>query len=200
MQHDPVVHRQVALLHVTCLDQGFLSSLGPSVLTQLYRAIDESPSGTLHVEKRDGRVIGFVAGGRGIGPIFRQMLRHPFSLCAALAPLLFRPRKIIGIIEVLLHSRGSQSGTEQPLPAYELLSIAVAPEGRGTGVAERLYTQLVAHFRTLEGEVSAFRIVVGASLAPAHRFYLRMGARPVGRTEVHAGQDSTIYIHYLEGS
>ena len=192
MPHERAIHRQVAHLHAACLDQGFLSTLGPGVLTQLYRAIDESPASSLHVEERDGRVVGFVTGSRGMGPIFRQMLRHPFALAAALAPLLLRPRKILGILEVLRHGRGQNAGPQEPLPEHELLSIAVAPEARGTGVAERLYNALVGHFR--HRGVAAFRIVVGDALAPAHRFYRRMGAEPRSRTEVHAGQGSVVYV------
>lgn len=195
MPHDHNIHRQVALLHAACLDQGFLSSLGPKVLTQLYRAIDESPASTLHVEERDGRVVGFVAGGRGMSPIFRQMLRHPFALAAALMPLLLYPRKILGIIELLRHGLGQKAAPQAPLPEHELLSIVVAPEARGSGVADRLYNALADHFRSQS--VQAFRIVVGETLAPAHRFYGRMGAVPKLRTEVHAGQGSVIYVQEI---
>lgn len=161
---------------------------------QLYRAIDESPASCLHVEKQDGRVVGFVTGGWGMGPIFRQMLHHPFALAIALAPLLLRPRKILGILEVL--RRGQKAGPQDDdLPTHELLSIAVLPEMRGSGVAERLYTKLSTHFRG-QG-VESFRIVVGDALAPAHRFYRRMGAVPRLRTEVHVGQGSVIYVQKI---
>lgn len=76
--------------------------------------------------------------------------------------------------------------------APALLSIAVDAAWRGTGVAERLYTQLVAEFRSRG--VESFRIIVGDALAPAHRFYRRMGAQPIGEVEVHKGERSTVYV------
>ncbi len=192
VRHDVGIYRQVAILHTACLDQGFLSSLGPRVLIQLYRAIDESSACSLHVEKREGRVVGFVASGQGMGPIFFQMLRHPFSLAVALMPLLLQPRKIIGILEILHYGRGHRAKTQDVLPEHELLCIAVALEARGSGVAEHLYTNLVGHFR--DRGIGAFRIVVGDALASAHRFYRRMGAKPVSRIELHGGQGSVVYV------
>jgi ribosomal protein S18 acetylase RimI-like enzyme len=101
----------------------------------------------------------------------------------------------MGMIRLVAHlSRGSR---KQPsgLPAAELLSIAVARDARGQGVAERLYRSLGRSFAHLQ--VNAFKIIVGAHLNEsqrAHRFYTRMGARDVGVTEVHAGQPSTVYV------
>jgi len=39
-----------------------------------------------------------------------------------------------------------------------------------------------------------FKIVVGDALEPAHRFYKKMGARPVAKTEVHKGSGSIVYV------
>jgi len=54
---------------------------------------------------------------------------------------------------------------------------------RGSGTAERLYRALNDHFRAIR--VPAYRIVVGESLLPAHRFYTRMGAKPVETVRIH---------------
>ena len=88
------------------------------------------------------------------------------------------------------------TSTAHELPSAELLSIAVAPHARGSGVAERLYRRLEEHFAGRG--LSAFRITVGDSLAPAHRYYRRMGAVPAGRVEVHAGEGSVVYVQALE--
>ncbi len=191
--HDAATCRQVADIHAASINQGFLSSLGPRFLTQLYRAIDRCDDSVLIVEKNGDQVVGFVTGSRGMGAIYRQLLRNGPALCLALAPLIVQPRKVLGILEILRHSRNHDAGAG--LPEHELLSIAVVPEFRGTGVAERLYNSLVHHFQ--ERGVHGFRIVVGESLAPAHRFYRRMGAQPAATVEVHAGRSSTIYVHSL---
>jgi GNAT superfamily N-acetyltransferase len=193
MPYDRGIHRQVAEMHVACLDQGFLSSLGPAILTELYRAIDTNDDSVLIVEMKDSRVIGFVAGSTGMRPVYREMLARPIGMAKASLPLMLRPRKVWGILEILRHGRSRR--TDSALPDNELLSIAVAPVARGSGVAERLYNKLVDHFRR-QG-VGAFRIVVGDQLAPAHRFYQKMGAQAAEKVEVHAGQGSTIYVQQL---
>lgn len=188
------VYQQVAVLHSMGIDQGFLASLGIPFLTLMYRAIDEAPDSVLLVEQSDGRVLGFVSGGIGMGPIYRRMLRHPLRLGWSLLPVLFKPRALVRIIDILRYGRGHS--TVASYPDAELLSIVVAPETRGSGVAQSLYRRLAQHFR-VQG-VGAFKITVGEGLAPAHRFYTRLGAVPVGQVEVHAGELSTIYVHHLE--
>jgi ribosomal protein S18 acetylase RimI-like enzyme len=78
------------------------------------------------------------------------------------------------------------------LPKAELLSIVVDGAFRGNGHAEDLYRRLCGHFQSRG--VPAFKIVVGEALEPAHRFYQRMGARPVALLEVHKGEPSTVYV------
>jgi ribosomal protein S18 acetylase RimI-like enzyme len=90
---------------------------------------------------------------------------------------------------------GRVRGEEVAISAAELLSIAVDPPFRGRGHAERLYTELSAYFA--ERGLAEFKIVVGAALAPAHRFYRRMGAVPVAEIEVHKGAASTVYVQQL---
>jgi len=192
MAHDDATLRAVAGLHASCISQGFLSSLGARFLTVLYRAIDRSDTAVLIVATNDSGVIGFVAGGSGMGPIYRQMLRDLPALLAALAPVIVRPRKLLGILEILRRGGGDR---DADLPEHELFSIAVAPAARGSGAADRLYQALSTHFR--EHGVGAFRIVVGDSLAPAHRFYKRMGAEPTTTIRLHDEATSTVYVQTL---
>lgn len=185
------VYRQVAGLHAESISGGFLSQLGPGFLALMYRAIDEAPGSALFVEFQDGRAVGFVSGATGMGSIYRRMLRWPVRLAVAVAPSLVRPRQLRKIFDIIKYARVKPS--DAAWPHAELLSIAVAVESRGTGVSGRLYRRLAAHFDS-QGHPT-FRIVVGDALEPAHRFYRRMGATPVGRVEVHPGEASTVYIH-----
>lgn len=186
-------YREVAVLHAANINQGFLATLGVPFLALMYRAIDEATDSVLLVEEQDGCVVGFVSGGLGMGPIYRRMLRHPIRLGVSLLPSLLHPRRLKRIVEILRYGGGS--GGALGMPHAELLSIAVDPVARGTGGAERLYRRLQAHFA--ERGVPAFRITVGDSLAPAHRYYLRMGAKAVGRIEVHAGEGSVVYVQQV---
>src|SRR6476620_4532797 len=117
------LYRQVAELHVGSIDRGFLATLGVDVVSRMYRAIDEARESVLLVDVRDDRVVGFVSGGIGMGPIYRRMLRYPFQLGWSLLPSLLHPRRLVRILEILQYSRG----TNQPsgLPEAELLSMAV---------------------------------------------------------------------------
>ncbi|EDM69904.1 acetyltransferase [Roseobacter sp. AzwK-3b] len=196
MSLDGETLRQVARLHAARIDQGFLSSLGVRFLTVLYRAIDRSDSAVLIVQRDGSDVIGFVSGGIGMGPIYKQMLRDCPALILSLVHVVLRPRKLWGIIEILL--RGGDDGLECELPRAELFSIAVALDARGGDVAKRLYTALCMHFR--QQDIPAFRIVVGEALLPAHRFYAKMGAEPAASLRVHYNAGSTVYVQYLQKS
>lgn len=187
--HSPAVYRQVAELHSTAIDQGFLSQLGPRFLTLLYEAIDQSPASVLIVETRDGLLCGFVSGGIGLGPVYRLLFRRLPSLLAALWPLAFSPSKLCRVVEVLLHTR-KQSAAD--LPSAELYSIAVSPEFRRSGVAERLYDSLGQAF--VKRGITEFKIVVGDTLPPAQAFYRKMGAEPKMTIEIHGGAFSTVFV------
>jgi ribosomal protein S18 acetylase RimI-like enzyme len=190
---DSDIHGQVAGLHIECISQGFLSSLGASFLAQLYAAIDQADGARLLVAKDNGRVVGFVSGADGMRPIYRQMIKHPIHLTGALLPSAIRPARLTRMLEILRYGSGSQLLKDLPVP--ELLSLAVSPDVRGQGIAERLYRELIEHFRSLGKD--GFRIVVGSELAPAHRFYRRMGAVAVSEIEVHKDLKSMVYVQHI---
>ena len=183
-------YRQVAVLHAANIDQGFLATLGVPFLALMYRALDEAEGSVLLTEEQGGRVVGFVSGAAGMGPIYRRMLHRPLRLGVSLLPSMVRPARLKRILEILRYS--GRADVSQPLPHAELLSVAVDRAVRGTGVAEKLYRRLQSHFAA--HGINAFRITVGDSLAPAHRYYQKMGATPVGRIEVHAGEGSVVYV------
>lgn len=195
MRND-IFYRKIAALHANNIDQGFLSSLGQPFLALVYKAIDDASDSVLIVEEREGRALGFVAGGAGMGTIYRYLLRRPVALAFALGPSLFRPARLKRIFEILRYGSKRDGVLDaRPLPMAELLSIAVAPDARGQGIADLLYRRLMTHFRSRD--IGEFRIVVGNTLSPAHRFYRRMGAIPVGQIEVHAGSGSTVYVQSI---
>ena len=189
LSHDD--YRQVARLHQQAISEGFLSSLGVNFLALLYEAIDRSGSSVLLVVREGERVVGFVSGAPGLREVYRYLLSSWFRLGVALIPSLFSPRKVFRILETFAFSRKADSNLID-LPRDELLSIAVEQSFRGKGHAERIFRDLQRHFRTIG--VRQFKIVVGDELLPAHRFYCRMGARPVAQAEVHKGSGSVIYV------
>ncbi len=200
MAHDTLkystkVYRQVARLHAGNLEQGFLSSLGIGFLTELYRAIDRCPQSVLIVKSEQGRVVGFVAGLAGPMTLIYKLLMQRFLIWSMpLIPVLLSPSRMRRVLEILRYTNKGISRTD--LPTAELLSIVVTPDHRGSGSAEALYTDLTAYFKQMQ--VTKFKIVVGANLAPAHKFYQRMGAQPMTDLELHRGTKSVVYVQMLE--
>ncbi len=188
------VYRQVAALHVAGIDQGFLTSLGAPFLEILYWAIDSSPESVLLIAcDPEGKVVGFVSGGHGMGRIYRRMLRRLPLLLKTLMPALMSPKKVVRIAELLWFGRKQHSVLVKP--TVELYSITVTASARGTGVAQSLYEALIAHF--CEQGVAELRIVVGETLTVAHHFYRKMGALPMAQICVHRGSTSVVYRHEL---
>lgn len=192
MARDARAYRQVAQLHISCIDQGFLPQLGADFLTLMYEALDEDSDALLLTCEREGEVVGFITSAASLSGVYRRMLRRWPRLAVALAPSLVRPRRVLRIFEIL---RYGAAHTQGDLPAAELLSLAVAPAWRGKGCSGELYNGLKAALAA-RGEL-AFKIVVGATLAPAHQFYRRMGAEPAAEIEVHRGEASTVYVQRL---
>ena len=75
-----MIYREIARLHIECIENGFLPSLGEAFLALLYEAIDADPKSVLIVESKNGKVIGFVAGGSGKRSLYYQMLKRKSRL------------------------------------------------------------------------------------------------------------------------
>jgi len=188
---------QVAELHSSCIAGGFLRSLGTRFLSVVYRCIDEHPEAVLLTEAKDGEVVGFVAGTTGRVPLRSLLMRHPVLVLWTLAPSLLSLRTLKGIFSVAKYAGNSSTGSEG-WPRAELLSIAVYPAHRGSGISERLFHDLEQAFA--DAQVEQFRIVVGASLEPALRYYARMGCEEVGRLELHGSAQSIVLARRLPGA
>lgn len=194
-----VVYKEVAELHATGINQGFLSSLGVDFLALLYEAIDSSDDAILLVEYGRGGVVGFVSGATSLGLIYKALLRRPVRLISTLWPVLLSPVKLWRILELMMHTLWHFDNEPEPasttLPKFELISISVSLDERRSGVALRLYEALKV--AAAERGFDAFKIVVGKQLDSAHKFYTRMGATPVSQTAVHGNDASIVYVQEI---
>ena len=182
--------RQVAELHVNFLNTGFLSQLGSGFLFYLYKAMSKSAVSDLVIAKKRDEVVGFVTGSSSLKPIYSYMVRHYFiQIVFNIAPHLFNIYKVKKIIEILFYSKNKSS--KKNFPKTELLSLVVTKQTRRTGVAKKLFDELIIQFK--QREVLDFKIVVGERLEGAQRFYEKMGAKKIGNIEVHKGEGSIIY-------
>jgi len=189
-------YKRVAKLHIENLNQSFLASLGISFLTEMYRAIDISENTALIVEFRDNQIIGFVTGGSGMGAVYKKMMSRIWVWGGPLSIRLLSIKRIKRVLEIVQYSLLNTKESLTDIPLDELFSIAVAPSFRGRGVSAGLYGSLSNYFRN--NKIYSYKIIVGQALAPAHRFYSKMGAVPHGEIEVHAGEKSILYIQTLE--
>ena len=186
-------YRAIANLHCDYINQGFLATLGVPFLILLYEAIDKDSESVLLVERVDCCVVGFVAGTRGMGSLYKQLLFKPLRLIYSLKSCILSPSKMYKIIELFLINKKNHISSD--FPKQELLSIVVNPAYQGRGHAENLFKALCSYFKT-EGD-NSFRIVVGSNLDRAHAFYIKMGSIPVKETQIHKGGDSVMYVKKL---
>ncbi|HLX86997.1 MAG TPA: GNAT family N-acetyltransferase [Acidimicrobiales bacterium] len=178
----------VAHLHAEQIGEGFLSSLGPRFLEQLYRRIAHDEGSFLLVAERHGTLAGFVAGTTALRRLYAAFLRRDGLRVLAGSPwrLVTSWRRVV---ETLRHGR-----TDTGPPADgELLAIAVDPTQRGRGIGAELVHALLGEMAR-RGAVSV-DVVVGADNAAAIALYTSTGFAPLRRFELHAGTESLTLRH-----
>ncbi len=191
---DPTHAAAAARLHIAGQPASFLTSLGPAVLTTLYRALPQSSAGfgftALATPSQPASqaqstivvadsVMGFVSATTSTGRLLMDLgTRH---LPAFVPPLLRRfaqqPRLLLHCVQTvfypLLHGNASDSESTINASAAELLSIMVEPAWRSQGIGAQLIEQLVGECYTRQ--IPALDVTVAAENRGAQRFYARHG-------------------------
>ena len=180
--------RTMARLHRSALPTAFLPTLGERFLGRLYRSIVEDPEADAWVAVDRGQVIGFATAVPSVRAFYRRFVRRDgLAAAVAAAPRLISPSVARRAIETARHPTDGPS-----LPDAELLSIAVAPAYRSSGVGGEL---VVAIRRSLAGRgVGEMKVVVGADNEGANRFYERIAVGAPTRVEVHEGTPSNVWV------
>lgn len=171
-------------LHGRCIDRGFLVRLGPRFLRQLYRCLAADDAGRVWVAIADGgRVIGVCAYARDVRLLYRSVIRRGwFRLALATLPHSLRPGAAKGVLDALRYPR--KVGRKK-LPPAEILSIAVDPTARGSGVGRMLLERAVEQAR-MDGEPQ-IKVLAGVVLDTANRFYLACGFEKIDELSQHGG-------------
>ena len=180
---------RLAALHVSEIGEGFLATLGSGFLRALYRRVVRDPGSFAVVAATDNEdVVGFVAGTVDTAALYRRFLARDGAVAGASAlPRLARSWR--STLETLRYG-ARPPGIE--LPPAELLSLAVAPEVRGRGIARALVR---AFQEELVGRgVTAARVVVGGANGRALAVYTGAGFRAVTPLEVHRGTASVALV------
>jgi hypothetical protein len=188
-QGKEVKYRAVAELHLSEINEGFLSTLGLKFLMLMYEAIDKSPDSTLIIIYVDRKIIGFVTGGFGLNKILLNLIKKMPSLILALFPVIINPKALKNIIDILFSSL--LKNKKSPNSKAELFSIVVINDEKKKGYGKSLYNELKEWF--VKKGANSFIIMVGKDLKYAQKFYENMGAISEGKIELHKNDVSIIY-------
>lgn len=191
----PAEAEAVATYHAECIPHGVLSELGTRVLARVYRALNASEDAFIFVGvDARGCVAGFVSGVIDVRRMYRRILRrHWLAFSVASLRHLFSIR----MLRRILHTLRYPARVEGKYPQAELLSIVVAAEARGSGLATALLDALRAEFRARG--VARFKVMVGAHLERANAYYRKHGFVLAGEITSH-GRPSNIYVADVDAS
>jgi ribosomal protein S18 acetylase RimI-like enzyme len=179
----------VARLHSDGIHTGFISSLGLPFLTTLYRALAESPASFGYVCALNSQLVGFISFAADLSSLYRTVVpRHCLAFLWTIGRHLCSARTARHIADTLLYPRKL---THLELPRAELLSISVDPLVRGRGVGAMLMRHGLQQC-SARG-LTAVKVLVAASNAPANALYLSSGFRLAARIDRH-GVPSNIYV------
>ena len=186
---------QIATLHVSSLEKGFLSFLGQEFLILVYTQVYQSSGSFIFVHRDRGQIVGFVSGGTGLKEVYLGLLKTPFKLFSTLCWRLFKPRVLLQVLFILLRKQTTKQSTFNNIDA-ELYSIAVHNAYRGLDVGTNLYRMLCKRFAELG--FSEFKIVVGNELKEAKNFYTKQGAIEFMTLNQGANKRSIVYRQSLK--
>ena len=179
----------VAELHRVGIDTGFLSSLGPMFLRQLYRSVPSCPAGFGYVsQEAQGPVQGFIACAESTGRLYKQsMLRRGLLMAFPLMRFMFRP----SVIKRMYHTWRYPSQVGDDLPAAEVLSIVVSSDAGGKGVGKALMAAAFEEFK--RRGIDVVKVAVGSDNEAANAFYRSCGFA-LAVTREHHGRPMNIYV------
>jgi len=173
-----------AALHAAEISEGFLPTLGPVFLRRLYRRIVRSEGSFLLVSSDELGLVGMASATEDVGGLYRAFLvKDGPAAAVAAAPRLLRSwRKVIETLHY--------PAAERALPSAELLSVAVAPRGRGQGLGAELVAGVNEELR--RRGVDDAKVVAAADNKAALRLYEAAGYRRTATIEVHGGAPSEV--------
>jgi len=182
----------VARLHIQGISTGFISSLGVGFVTALYEAIAEDENSFGFVAVEDDKVLGFVAFSTNLSKLYKYVaLKKSFKFGFILARKMLSVQNIKKVWANLFYPKKMK---QMNLPDAELLSIVVAPTGRGKGIAKQLTE---AGFEECKKRgIDKVKVLVAADNEPANRLYQKSGFKLATQLQSH-GVMSNVYIREL---
>jgi len=171
----------VGRLYQTAIPEAIFARLGDRFTARFMSWIHEQPQSKVWVARdAAGAVVGVIAGTLDRPGIYgRIVAAHKRSLALSTIGNLWRPKVFAWVSHAVLDRlRGSRPAAERSVarPPQELLVIAVTPETKGTGLAERLVREMEAQFRDW-GFRGDYTILTLSTNGRSNAFYQRIGAK-----------------------
>ncbi len=180
----------IAALHRQHISWGLLSRLGEGVVSAFYAALIRSPVGFVFVAEQNGHLVGFASGVTRWRRFYGEFLTHfPLPTLTVLAASVRQ-----GLWRHLLKT--SRYVTTSSLPPAEVVSIALDPSTRGTGLGVELMRSVLGEF-SARG-VNTIRVTFAKRNVPATILYEQLGFRFHSQVEIHAEQPSVVYVTSLQ--
>jgi ribosomal protein S18 acetylase RimI-like enzyme len=180
---------QTAQLHISGIPTGFISSLGQEFVAALYEAIAEDKNSFGFVAIEDDNVLGFVAFSNSLSRLYKYVaLRKGFKFAFVLIRKMFSFKVLKKVWDNIFYPSKMK---KMDLPDAELLSIVVAPEGRGKGIAKQLVDAGFEECR--KRGIDKVKVLVAADNEAANKLYKKCGFQFHSEINSH-GVKSNIYV------
>lgn len=180
---------QVAKLHISGIATGFISSLGTDFVKALYCAIAESRYSVCLVAVQDNKVLGFALFTTNLHDLYKSLIfkRGP-KFFLLLCSRIFSVSTVKKIFETLFYPARIK---KMNLPQAEFLSMAIADEARGKGLATKLVRRGFEECAKLG--VKELKIFAAVDIQAINNMYKKLGFQLVGQMENH-GVVSNVYV------
>jgi ribosomal protein S18 acetylase RimI-like enzyme len=183
---------ECADLHRQGISTGFISSLGKRFVTVLYESIANDKNSFGFVAVEDDKILGFVAFSGNLSRLYKYVVfKKGFRFMFIIARRMMSLRNIKKIWANLLYPNKMK---QILLPDAELLSIAVAPEGRGKGIAKKLIDAGFEECR--KRGIDRVKVLVATDNEVANKLYQKCGFKFNLQMDSH-GVRSNIYVRDL---
>lgn len=180
---------QVAQLHTIGINAGFITSLGIDFVTSLYEAMAKSKFFFGFVAEKDNKVLGFAAFTTGLSVLYKSVIiSNGLKFAFILAWRMFSLNIIKKMWETLRYPGRIK---KMNLPSAEFLSIVVAEQGRGRGLAKKLMR--TGFDECAKRGIDKVKILAAVNYEAINKMYEKCGFRLVGQIENH-GILSNIYV------
>jgi len=182
----------VAQLHIKGISTGFISSLGQEFVAALYEAIAEDENSFGFVAVENDNVLGFIAFTTNLSKLYRYVaLKKGFKFAFVLIQKMFSLKVFKKIWDNKVYPSKMK---KMNLPDAELLSIAVAPDGRGRGIAKQLVDAGFEECR--KRHIEKVKVLVAADNEAANKLYKKCGFELNTQIDSH-GIRSNVYVRDL---